>query len=135
MGLVKLLLTRTHSRAGTIANAAVSQPQHTTEQFEVCYDGIQRKRQEVEAEAVKHIDVKEVEAFMRQAKYNPELISRRYEDKYILRALIERKIVVRGLGTKAKKLDRLIEVLKEEDICKDPANGAPAQAGPGPARF
>jgi hypothetical protein len=40
---------------------------------------------------------------------------------------------VRGLGTKAKKLNRLIEVLKEEDTCKDPANGAPAQAGPGPA--
>lgn len=35
---------------------------------------------------------------------------------------------MRGLGTKAKKLDRLIEVLKEEDTCKDPANGAPAQA-------
>eukprot|EP00854_Cymbomonas_tetramitiformis_P002598 gene2598-3352_t len=109
---MKLLLTRTHSRAGTIANAA----------FEVCYDGIQHKRSEVEAEAVKHINVKEVEAFMRQTKYNTELISRRYEDKYILRALTERKIVVRGLGTKAKKLDRLIEVLKEEDTCKDPAN-------------
>lgn len=40
---------------------------------------------------------------------------------------------MRGLGTKAKKLDRLIEVLKEEDTCKDPANGAPAQAGPEPA--
>ena len=40
---------------------------------------------------------------------------------------------MRGLGTKAKKLNRLIEVLKEEDTCKDPANGAPAQAGPGPA--
>ena len=74
---LKLLLTRNHSRAGTIANAAVSQPQHTTEQFDVCYDGFQHKRKEVEAEAVKHIDVKEVEAFMRQAKYNSELISRR----------------------------------------------------------
>ncbi|KAK3234475.1 hypothetical protein CYMTET_55282 [Cymbomonas tetramitiformis] len=61
----------------------VQSPQHTTEQFEVCYDGIQRKRQEVEAEAVKHIDVKEVEAFMRQAKYNPELISRRPRKKAI----------------------------------------------------
>jgi hypothetical protein len=54
-----------------------------------------------------------------------------------VRVLNDREVDFRGLGTKAKKLDRLIEFLKGEDDIQDPGSGAPrapAPAAPAPAR-
>eukprot|EP00854_Cymbomonas_tetramitiformis_P033569 gene33569-43153_t len=85
------------------------------EQFTVCFDGATHKKTDVEKEASNLINVQEVVAFMREAKYCTELISRRYEDKHLHRVLTERNADLRGLTTKIKKLERLIQLLKAED--------------------
>ena len=76
-----LLLTRAHTEAGTIVPDKTLKSRYTLDkQFEVCFDGVNRKRKDVEKEAEKHIDVQEIVMFMRQSKYSTQLISRRYYD-------------------------------------------------------
>ncbi|KAK3249002.1 hypothetical protein CYMTET_41561 [Cymbomonas tetramitiformis] len=105
----------------------VSQEQHdelektfplplTVQSFEVCYDGIQHKRSEVEAEAVKHINVKEVEAFMRQTKYNTELISRRSENTDGDDEESSSSDVDESLAARKKRLSDLAEVYTFDDM-------------------
>ncbi|KAK3289336.1 hypothetical protein CYMTET_3235 [Cymbomonas tetramitiformis] len=73
-----LLLTRAHTEAGTIVPDKTLKSRYTLDkQFEVCFDGVNRKRKDVEKEAEKHIDVQEIVMFMRQSKYSTQLISRR----------------------------------------------------------
>ena len=47
-----------------------------------------------------------------------------------MRVLNDREVDFRGLGTKAKKLDRLIEFLKGEDDIQAPGSGAPRAPAP-----
>eukprot|EP00854_Cymbomonas_tetramitiformis_P000938 gene938-1453_t len=83
------------------------------EQFNVCFDGATHKKTDVEKEASYLINVQEVAAFMREAnKYCTELISRRHEDKHLHRVLTERNADLRGLTTKTKKMERLIQLVE-----------------------
>eukprot|EP00854_Cymbomonas_tetramitiformis_P007677 gene7677-9140_t len=75
---LSLLLTRAHTRASTVKSSGLLKTRYAkAEQFNVCFDGVTLQRQAVEKEGLKHIDVNEVVAFMREAKYCTELISRR----------------------------------------------------------
>jgi len=73
-----LLLTRAHTRAATVKSNGLLKTRYAKpEQYNVCFDGLTCKKQAVEKEVLKNIDVNEVVAFMREAKYCTELISRR----------------------------------------------------------
>ena len=73
-----LLLTRAHTRASTVKSNGLLKTRYAkAEQFNVCFDGVTVQKQAVEKEVQKNIDVNEVVAFMREAKYCTELISRR----------------------------------------------------------
>ncbi|KAK3269070.1 hypothetical protein CYMTET_22461 [Cymbomonas tetramitiformis] len=75
---LSLLLTRAHTRASTVKSDGLLKTRYAkAEQFNVCFDGVTHKKQAVEKEVLKNIDINEVVAFMREAKYCTELISRR----------------------------------------------------------
>jgi len=75
---LSLLLTRAHTRASTVKCDGILKTRYAkAEQFNVCFDGVTHKKQVVEKEVLKNIDINEVVAFMREAKYCTELISRR----------------------------------------------------------
>ncbi|KAK3237785.1 hypothetical protein CYMTET_52167 [Cymbomonas tetramitiformis] len=126
---LSLLLTRAHTRASTVKCDGILKTRYAkAEQFNVCFDGVTHKKQVVEKEVLKNNDINEVVAFMREAKYCTELISRRYEDKHLHRVLSERNAELRGLTTKTKKLERLIQLLKAEDAGEEaPAVRAEAE--------
>jgi hypothetical protein len=61
-------------------------------------------------------------------KFQTRVRLRRYEDKHLHRVLSERNAELRGLTTKTKKLERLIQLLKAEDAAEEaPADRAEAE--------